>query len=143
MKKWVCSVAIKAAKRSLFEPNKHAAVLESGGSILAIACNSPKASNPQTSCSIHAEVAAIKKLGIRAKPRCDLYVARINKGKFQMLSVLSSEQRVRPTAGLQPILQLERQLKLLLLSLVQVPSRLKQRQLRSQQGERKRFFHCQ
>jgi Cytidine and deoxycytidylate deaminase zinc-binding region. len=81
LKNWVAAVAIKAARESLFEPNKHAAVLESGGSILAIACNSPKASNPQTSCSIHAEVAAIKKLGIRAKPRCDLYVARVNKGK--------------------------------------------------------------
>ena len=73
-------VAIKAAYASLFEPNKHAAVLEAGGCLLAIATNSPKANNPQTSCSVHAEVAAIKRMGLRGK-ECDLYVARVVKGR--------------------------------------------------------------
>jgi len=80
MKAWICNIAVKAARDSVFEPNKHAAVLEAGGSLLAIATNSPKASNPQTSCSVHAEVAAIKRMGLRAKI-CDLYVARVTKGR--------------------------------------------------------------
>jgi tRNA(Arg) A34 adenosine deaminase TadA len=80
MKTWVGDIAIKAAKNSLFRPYQHAAVLESGGALLAIACNQPKASNPQTSCSIHAEVSAIRKMGLRAK-RCDIYVARVVKGR--------------------------------------------------------------
>ena len=80
MKAWVARIAIKAAEESRFEPNKHAAVLEAGGCLLAIANNSPKASNPQTSCSVHAEVAAIRRMGLRGK-KCDLYVARVVKGR--------------------------------------------------------------
>lgn len=79
MRTWAANLAIRLAERSVFEPYKHGAVIILGGTILATATNSPKPIIPGTSCSIHAECAAIKRAsrGVRG---AELYVARASNG---------------------------------------------------------------
>ena len=90
MKAWAARAAIRAAKRSTYVGYMHGAVFERGGRLIGTAQNRLRPSNPQTACSIHAEVALLSQVvnfgsllkgSFSQKKKLDIYVARLSKGK--------------------------------------------------------------
>jgi len=76
-------LATKIAHRSEFPVYRHGAVLERGGTIVALGVNSAWKSAGKR--STHAEVAALMKAG-KNSHGCDLYVARVNQAGEPALS---------------------------------------------------------
>ena len=92
MKKWVCDLALSLAQQSKFPQFRHAAVIECGGRIVGTGINVQKPKSPQASMSMHAEVAALKRiktvLARQKRPRkFDIYIARVDKGNLPAFSM--------------------------------------------------------
>lgn len=77
MLSWAANLAIRVAKTSKYPQFKHGAVVVSGGRHIASDVNKFRPFNPKTSCSVHAEVAALKKYSRSNVKTVDLYVARV------------------------------------------------------------------
>ena len=90
MRKHVANITIKTAKKSRYPVFRHGAVLESGGRIIAKGINVEKSRTPDASMSVHAEVAALKRLITKGRLKRDIcvniYVARVSPAERVVLS---------------------------------------------------------
>jgi deoxycytidylate deaminase len=77
MTKWAANLAVRVAKTSNYPQFKHGAVAVSGGRLLAASTNKFRPFNPKSSCSVHAEVSALRMLFKTNVKFVDLYVARV------------------------------------------------------------------
>ena len=90
MRKHVANITIKTAKKSRYPVFRHGAVLESGGRVIAKGINVEKSRTPDASMSVHAEVAALKKLISKGRLKrgvcVNIYVARVSPAERVVLS---------------------------------------------------------
>ena len=90
MRPHIINIAIKTAKKSEYPVFKHGAVLESGGRVLAKSPNIQKSRTPDASMSVHAEVAALKRLVTKGRLKkgisANIYVARVSPAEKTVLS---------------------------------------------------------
>ncbi len=79
MKTWAYDLALRIAFTSKYKKHLHGSVIELGGRIIAKGTNSLKPlAPPDGKYSIHAEVAAMNRAGIKAVG-ATLYVVKVNK----------------------------------------------------------------
>lgn len=90
MKEHIINITIKTAQKSNYPVFRHGAVIESGGRVLTKSSNIKKSRTPDASMSVHAEVAALKRLitkGRLKKGICaNIYVARVSPAERVVLS---------------------------------------------------------
>jgi tRNA(Arg) A34 adenosine deaminase TadA len=84
VKKSIKNATIRAAKKSLFDGFRHGCCIAKGGRIVTKGVNTNKPKTPDSPCSTHAEVWALKRLlTILARhgggKGFHLYVARVNR----------------------------------------------------------------
>lgn len=87
--KWLAR-AVRVAEQSTCR-QRHGAVLVKGNRVLAVAVNRfrnhpSNVSNPKTDATVHAEVAVVSAVGSVEAHGATVYVARVNKAGYPVLS---------------------------------------------------------